>query len=200
MTDVNFHWTHDAMTPRLLAAVGQVVVYWAMIDARITEMCGIFWHKEHPGQGIPRAFNAWTKQLKAYAAKLYADEPGEFRIFAWYIERLRAHNKKRNDLAHGTPGRVTRDGKQFDGLMVPFPSRGTKFVSMTVNDIEQLGQELIQFNGETCFVSGALVMAHNVASPDIQVWQGPDASILVTKEHRSPKLPRWHPPPPTFQP
>lgn len=200
MSTVTFHWRHDWITPRLLTAVGAVVLEWAMIDQQITDMCGRFWFNKYPGQRIPRAFDKRSTELLARAKELYAQEPDECRIFAWYIQRLKTLNGKRDDLCHGTPGRVAKDdGKFYDCLMVPFPSRATKYERMTVDDIERLLNDLKNLSRETGTVSWAFSEALDASSGNKSIWREPGGWTLVTMDNRSPRLPRENPPPATFQ-
>jgi hypothetical protein len=202
MTNIHFQARYEWMTPRLQAAVGRVIIEWAGIDASVTEICDRFWPDVHPREGIPRPFVRRSKELKDYGRSLYLDklqEPDEWRTFAWYVQRLRTLNDQRDDIAHGQPGLITKNGKQFEGLMVPYPSRETKFVEQTVLDIEELAETLQAIRNETGQVRHAFWLAHEAASPDRQVWQARNGWTQLTKENRSPMLPRWHHPPATFQ-
>jgi hypothetical protein len=99
------------MTPRLLSAIGSAVIYWAMIDHRIIEVCEFAWRTSHPGERVPRSFDIRIAGLKEIAASIYKNEPDEYRIFSWYVQRLRTLNGRRDDLAHGLPGKVTKKGR-----------------------------------------------------------------------------------------
>jgi hypothetical protein len=202
MTNVQFQAHYEWMTPRLQAAVGCVIIEWAGIDAGLTHICENFWVDVHPNDTIPRPFDKRSKAIKDYGRTLYLDklqEEDEWRFFSWYIERLRNLNNRRDDIAHGQPGLIIKDGKQFEGLMVPRPSKETRFVEQTVLDIEDLAQQLTTMRGETTQVAYAFWSAHIAASPHRQAWRNQSGWTLITKENRNPRLPRWNVPPPTFQ-
>jgi hypothetical protein len=202
MTNVHFQARYEWMTPRLQSAVGRVIIEWAGIDAGVTDICQNFWVDEHPQVTIPRPFDKRSKAIKDYGRKLYLEklqERDEWRFFAWYIQRLRTLNDRRDDIAHGQPGLITKDGKQFEGLMVPRPSKETRFVEQTILDIEDLGQQLTAILGEATQVAYAFWAAHVAASPHRQAWRVQNGWTQITKENRSPKLSRWNVPPPTFR-
>ena len=196
---IGFHWHSDWMTPRLLSAIGSAVIYWAMIDHRIIEVCEFAWRTSHPGERVPRSFDIRIAGLKEIAASIYKNEPDEYRIFSWYVQRLRTLNGRRDDLAHGLPGKVTKKGRTYDGIKIPFPSRDTKYSELTVEDIEELAEDLKAMEGETYQVSMALLQALQASSGNISIWQDPDGWAPLTKDNRSPKLPRENLPPPTFR-
>jgi len=203
MADFQFHADFNTITPRLEAAVGRVILEWAVIDDCITQLCHTFWCEAHPNDAVPRPFDKRSKAAKSFAKIMYLDrlkEPDEWVTFAWYIQRLRNLNDKRDDIAHGHPGRITVAGKSFDGLMIPRPWRKTRFEKQSLSDIEQLGEDLRRIRAETLEVSYAFYQAHAASSPNKQAWQDQNGWKQVTKENRSPKLPRWNVPPPTFQP
>ena len=199
MTGTTFHWQRKDITPRLLMAVGAVTLQWAMIDAEITKMVQLFWFRQNPNRPPPRSFDRRIKNLLVFAATLYTDEPDEHLVFKWYAQRLKTANGLRDDITHGIPGKITKSSHTYDGLMVPKPSGSTKYVPMKVGDIESLAHELTELHRETIEVSGALWAAQAASSPDIKVWQDRGAWTRLTKDNRSPMLPRWNPPPPTFQ-
>lgn len=181
-------------------AVGRVILQWAWIDHDITRMCEFAWWNDFPDQKIPRAFNARVKGLKQVAKRIYKDEPDEYRVFCWFIQRLRNANDRRDDLAHGRPGIASIDGgEEFECLMVPFPSRETKYEPMRVDQIERLHRDLSTITIELRTVSWAFSQALQASSGNISTWQEPDGWTRLTMANRSPKLPREHPPPPTFQ-
>lgn len=97
---------------------------------------------------VPRSFDIRIAGLKEIAASIYKNEPDEYRIFSWYVQRLRTLNGRRDDLAHGLPGKVTKKGRTYDGIKIPFPSRDTKYSELTVEDIEELAEDLKAMEGE----------------------------------------------------
>ena len=199
MTSTQFHWQHDDITPPLATAVGHVILQWAMIDPEVTKMLALFWARHHPSEHPPKPFNRRVAQLMRFAADLYADEPDEHLLFKWYIQRLRMASGKRDDIAHGIPGKITKGKRTFVGLMVPKPVGKTRFVPMMLKDITKLASELESFHLETIQVSTALWTAQAASSPDTRVWQDRGEWTLLTKDNRSPKLPRSNPLPPTFR-
>jgi hypothetical protein len=200
MREISFHWKAEWITPRLVTSIGRLVLEWSGIDHEVTRMCQGFWLRKYGDQGIPRSFDRRSVELKGYAAELYANEPDEYRVFSWYLQRLRTINGKRDDIVHGMPGKVTKGGREFEGLMVPFPSRPTKFIPMAIQDIEQVLEELRSLHIETGQVAYAIYIAAQVASLR-EIPNPPTLGGLLpsTTGPRSPMLPRWHPPPPTFQ-
>ena len=199
---VGFHWHHEWVTPRLRMAVGDVSLEWAGLDIEITRMCEGCWSRAYPDErGVPRPFDKRQKGLRAFGQFLYASEPDENLIWAWFLERVKNANFKRDDIAHGIPGKVTNEkGEQYDGLMVPYPSRAPKFIKMSLSDIEALVESLKELRREMTQVSFAFHQALAASSPNTRTWLDPNMSIPLTMDNRSPKLPRWQPPPPTFRP
>ena len=203
MTNIKFEARYEWMTPRLQTAVGRVIIEWAGVDHELTTLCENFWVDVHPNDKISRSFETRSRSAKDYGKILYLEklqEPEEWRFFAWYIERLRDLNNQRDDIAHGQPGLITRNEKQFEGLMVPRPSKETRFVESTVSDIEILADKLGQLRGEASQVAHAFWAAHVAASPHRQAWRAQNGWQQITKDNRSPMLPRWNVPPLTFRP
>jgi hypothetical protein len=197
---ISFQWHHEWITDRLTMAVGAVILKWAMMDEDLTRMCQTFWFDDHPEERMPRSFDKRTRNLVESVAKRYSDEHGEFRQFAWFIQRLRIASSKRDDLAHGLPGKVTVDGREFEGLYVPFPSRMPRGVPMTVFDIENFHRnELYALHVEMGNVSSTLSKVREYASYD--KFDPPTLGGLIPakKDRQRPKLPRWNLPPPTFR-
>lgn len=197
---VTFHWHYEMNSPRLLMAVGSVILEWSWIDHDITKICEFVWHFKYPKQSVPRAFNARIKGLKEVYKTIYASEPDEYRQLCWFIQRLRDINNRRDDLAHGRPGRAQiNDGDWFECLMVPFPSRDTKYTPMNVEGIEKLHSDLKLITNEVRDVSDALTVALQASSGNISTWQDPHGLMPLTMANRSPMIPRLNAPPPTFR-
>jgi hypothetical protein len=137
--------------------------------------------------------------LRKLAKSLYANEPEEHRLFRWYLHRLAMLDSKRDDIAHGIPGTITRGRFVYEGLMVPFPSKPTRIPQMSVEDIEQLGRDLESMDDETDDVSEAVTQALQASSGNTEVWQEPHGWTRLTMDNRGPRLPRTNLPPPTWQ-
>ena len=187
------------MTPELLQTVGEIIVYWAMIDDQITRILGPFWFDHHPEERMPRSFDRRINRLVDILTPMYVYEPDEYRIFKWYVHRLKTANGQRDDISHGIPGSFTRKGRTLTGLMVPFPSRKTKYVPQSLKNIKALSKTLQALQSETVYVSLALGAVRDASLPDIRVWRDPGGWTQITMENRDPMLPRDIPPPPTFQ-
>ena len=198
-----FRWTIESITPRLLQTVGYIILEWSMIDHEVTRMCELFWFNAHPGEKLSRRFDRRVTILKDFVKELYTkeypNEPDEYRIFAWYLQRLKTSNGKRDALAHGLPGTITEGRRKFEGLMVPEPSRNARFVQMSLTDIDKLAEEMRNLHIETIQVSTAISKAQAAASPNKSAGLIDGVWTQLTKENRSPKLPRGNLPPPTFQ-
>jgi hypothetical protein len=199
MSEIKFEWKREWLTPLLLQAVGGVILNWSRVDHEIIKLCEHVWRVEFPTTRVPRPFNARTTTLLTFARKLYLNEPEEFRIFAWYIQRLRTLNDSRDDVAHGTPGIVTKHGKSSECLMVPFPSRATEFRPITIRQIENLSLKLDALASETSWVSGAVSRAIMASSSGIYRELIDGEWRRLTMYNRTPRLPRDSLPPPSFR-
>ena len=153
---VSFRWARKDITPPLLMAVGSIILDWAMIDNEVTKMVNLFWHKKHPGEKIPQPFDKRIRHLRDFADTVYADEPDEWIVFRWYLQRLKDANGKRDAIAHGMPGMITKGKRKYRGLMVPHPSKPTTYVPMTVKDVVRLSETILTLHAETSTISRAL--------------------------------------------
>ncbi len=200
MQNVLFHWDRENITPRLLIAVGSVTLTWAMIDTDISRALLLFWCQDKPDEPPPRSFDRRIASLMRYAEALYVNEPDERRTFRWYAQRLKQANGLRDSVAHGQPGKITKGRRTYFGLMVPQPSGRTQYVPMKISDVERLAETLGNLHAETVVVSHALWAAQTASSPNRQSFSQIHGKwTKLTKENRSPRLPRWHPPPSTFR-
>lgn len=204
MTTTGFHWSIDVITPRLKQEVGSIVLYWALIEWQFTEICERFWRESNPGrEKLPPRFDRRAAilldQVKAFYAKEYPDEPEEFRQFAWFMQRLKTANGKRDALVHGLPGVASINGRKFPAIETRYPSEDAKYVQMSLDDIGNLDLEIWRLYAETCKVSRALNRALDAASPNKSRQLVGGEYVLLTKQNRDPKLPRETPPPPTFR-
>ena len=112
---IGFSGTYD-IDPALAQAIGEVIVWWARLDTIITSTCMSFWTIAHQRGGkMPQSFRTRATHLKNFAKALYANEPEEYRAMAWFIQRVRTINDKRDDIAHGNPGIITRNGRSYPG-------------------------------------------------------------------------------------
>jgi hypothetical protein len=201
-TEILFHWHYENITPRLVIAVGTIILEWAMIDAEVTSMLRLFWTRKRDNERPPKSFDRRVKNLIEFADDLYGNvlaEPDEQRVFRWYIQRLRCASGRRDDIAHGMPGTITQHGRTYEGLQVPHPVGSTRFVPFSTDDIIRFVGDVMALHHETREVSHALYLALMAASPGTLRVQTPDGFLPVTKENRGLKLPRWQPPPPTFR-
>ena len=180
-------------------AVGSITLDWAMIDHDVTNMVQYFWHEKNPGETIPRPFDKRIRHLRGFADTVYADEPDEWIVFRWYLQRLKTANGKRDAIAHGMPGIITKGKRNYRGLMVPYPSKPTEYVPMTIKDLLGLVDTLSHLHAETATVSSALWAAQAASSPNKHFSQVRGKWTRLTKENRSPMLPRDHLPPSTFR-
>ena len=199
IASVSFHWRRDAISQRLLLAVGSIMLDWSMIDHEITKMVEMFSRAEGSDERIPRDFKKRSPLLRGFTDKLYADEQDEWLIFRWYLQRVRQASRKRADIAHGMPGTITKGRRTYEGLMVPFPSKTPDYVPMTMPQIVGLANELRSLLDETILVSSAVGIAHIAASPQKSFSQVDGVWTQLTRDNRSPRLPRDHPPPLTFR-
>ncbi len=198
MNQTTFHWQATDETPELLMMVGAITLTWSRIDDQITQMLLPFWFDDRPTQGIPRSFDRRIGALVEIVSPLYANEPDELRQFQWYVQRLRNANGQRDQIAHGIPGTITKNGRTFWGLVISFPSRETKYISKSIASIEKLVKSLYDLHFETVQVHYALIALRNASSGNVSTWKKPGGWTPVTMENRSPKLPRLSSPPPTF--
>ena len=164
MTELNFHWKAEWITPRLTMAVGSVILKWAMVDADFTSMARSFWFKDHPEERMPQSFTRRSKNFIQSVGKLYHLEPEEFRQFCWFVHRMRIAASKRDDLAHSKPGLVKRNGREYEGLWIEHPSAATRTIEMSVIDIEMLAEEISSLHVESGQVGMALHVAAQVAA------------------------------------
>lgn len=199
MAKTEFHWQRSDITPDFLMAVGGVTLNWAQVDNEVTRILQPFWFDAHPEKRMPRSFDKRVGNLVKIVEPLYADEPEERRIFKWYIQRLKDANGQRDNIAHGIPGTITKGGRTFQGLMVPYPSREPTYAPKPLDDVAALAKTIDALWRETLDVTAALYAVRNAASGNIRVWQNPDGWSLVTMDNRSPRLPLTIPPPPTFR-
>jgi hypothetical protein len=145
---ITFEMRAENITPQLLINIGLITLNWAMIDNQITDILDHFWLEKHPQEKMPRAFDKRIEHLQECATDLYGKrDPGELRIFKWYAQRLKDANGLRDCIAHGMPGKITKPGATFEGLMVPKPSHPTKYIPMTPNAIAQLTVRLRELLG-----------------------------------------------------
>ena len=199
MSEVSFHWERKNITPPLLMAVGSITLDWAMIDHDVTRMIQSFWYEKHPRKTIPRPFDKRSRFLRDFADTVYADEPDEWIVFRWYLQRLKDANGKRDALAHGMPGMVIKGKRKYRGLMVPHPAKSATYVPMTIREVVGLAATILNLHAETSAVSTALSMAQAASSPNKHFSQVDGKWTQLTKENRSPILPRMVPLPPTFR-
>lgn len=199
---VRFEWRQEYVTPELLCNVGAIVIKWAWLDHEVTAMCDLFWVEAHPEQKLPQSFGARANILQQFGEHLYlAREPEEYRLLAWFLQRSKTVWGKRDDLAHGRFGMITRRGRTCEGFQIPVPGGNTKYIPMSREKIAALSLEIDNLLRESHQVSHALYLAR-VASSSQQtqrtlidgVW------MQLTWENRSPKLPRENLPPPTWHP
>lgn len=169
------------MTPRLLAAIGMVGVRWVHLDKEVTHMSNPFWAEHHPTQRMPRPFDKRADFLNDCAKSLYTNDQNEYRIFGWYLHRLRAANSARDNICHGIPGIVAR------------------YKPQTVEDIESLADQLDRFMIESMRVTQALWAARSALLQGMSARPSLDASTPPKPDHHSPKLPRENRPPSTFR-
>lgn len=200
MAQTTFHWKLSDITPELLMAVGAVTLNWAQADNSITQILQIFWANDRPNERMPRSFDKRVDNLVEFVEPLLASEPDELRVFRWYIQRLRDANGKRDSISHGIPGTITKNGRTFQGLMVPHPSKRTIHIPLPPDDISDVAKTIGGLWEETIIgVYPALIALWQAASGNIRTRQSPDEWKQVTMDNRSPRLPRSCPPPPTFQ-
>ncbi len=194
-----FHWMRKSITAELLQAVGGVTLWWAMVDAAVTDMVRIFWHNKHPDQPIPKPFDRRIRNLRDFAAELLAAEPEELRLFRWFLQRVKAANGERDAVAHGTLGTVKQHGREYSALMVPKPSGTTNYVPMTPDKITKLAETIDALHSEATHVQSALIVALNASSQDKHHSLVDGKWTLLTWGNRNPRMPTDHPPPATFQ-
>lgn len=199
---VQFEWQYEYLTPQLINYVGFIVIKWAWLDHEITRMCETFWFNTHPDDRLPQSFSNRADILQQFAADLYLTrEPEEYRVFAWYLQRVRTVNGKRDDLAHGQHGKITKRGRTYEGLAVPSPGGNVKYIPMSIRAIENLVREIDDLLRESSAVSWALYRARAAAAPNEKHRELVDGVwTLLTWDNRSPKLPRWRLPPSTWNP
>lgn len=197
---IQFSWRPEFLTTQLVQDVGSIVLTWAWIDHEISRMCQMFWLKEHPEERLPQSFDTRANILKIFAKALYVPrEPAEYRIFVWFIQRIKAANGKRDDLAHGIHGLITKNGRTREGLLVPHPSRKTDYIPMTAAQIGKFNEELSTLNREVKWVGLAFSQAVQATSPHKSFGLIDGVWTQDTWDNRSPKLPQLIPPPPTFR-
>lgn len=196
----SYIWKAENMTPRLLTAIGAIVIQWSMIDHEITHMCENWWGKAFPGESVPRPFGRRLDGLRVLAEKVYFRDPAEHRIFRWYLHRLSEFSSKRDDISHGLPVKALHPYKkyEYDALKIPFPSKPTKFKKMDVEKMENLRNALIAFYSETIQVSLAFSQAQQASLRHILVAPK-RRGLQLQSRARNPKLPQLHPPPSTWQ-
>jgi hypothetical protein len=199
---IRFEWRVEYLTHELLINLGFIIIKWAWIDHEITQMCESFWFSEHPDKQLPQSFSKRATILQGFVADLYLTrEPDEYRIFAWYLQRVRTVNGKRDNLAHGRFGKITRRGRTYDALSVPVPSGANKYIPMSMKAIERLAEEINDLLSETPEVSYALSRARAASSSrEIHRALVDGEWTQLTWDNRSPKLPRRHLPPSTWNP
>lgn len=200
MSQITFHWEAKDQTPELLAAIGLVIVTWTRIDNEITRILEPFWSVQKPEERMPRPFDQRITILREIVTPFYNAEPDELRAFLWYLERLKSANGNRDNISHGIAGKITKGRKTFPGLMVAFPSKATKHISYSLEQIQKLGARLEELEGETVHVSAALRAVYETSLPDRRVWRASGGWSRPTMETRTDRLPRYHAPPPAFQP
>lgn len=200
MSAINFHWQRQDVTPRLLLAVGAVTLEWAMIDFEIIRMVQAYWADKCPGKQIPRAFDKRIAFLRNLGDSVYGDEPDEWIVFRWFLQRLKTSNGRRDAIAHGLPGKITKGKRTYRGLMVPRSSGAPRYVPMTTVEIEHLAETFRDLLIETSLVAHALSLAYVAASPNRRQYsQVRGKWTRLTKDNRDHMLPRFHPPPATFR-
>jgi hypothetical protein len=199
---IEFHWTTEYVTPLVVTSVGSIIIQWAWLDHEITSMCQLFWRTSHPDEALPQSFSNRADILQQFAADLYLSrEPEEYRIFAWFLQRVRSANGQRDDLAHGQYGMITKGGRKYEGLMVPIPSGSYKYPQMSMKKMQTLAEEIPELLREASQVSYALYKARAAASSQETHREQVDGVwTRLTWDNRNPKLPRWRPPPPTWNP
>lgn len=197
---IRFAWKSEWITPGLRTVVGSIVLEWAMLDAETTRLCEIFWIHHHPQDALPRPFDRRVRILRDFAANIYAQEPAEFLTFAWFLQRLKTANGHRDHIAHGLPGRITRHGREFAGLLVPHPSSDDRYIPMTLKGIRSLYEEICSLHREASAIAYPLYAAQHYALFGKPVRQVENGSMPATVHSRSPMLPRFSTPPATFRP
>jgi hypothetical protein len=181
-------------------AVGSVSIEWAIVDDCITQILWSLWFYEHQQtERPPRSFDRRIAELKRLVKLLDQNEPDEFRTYAWFDQRLRTANGKRDNIAHGVPGRMTKNGKEYEALQIPFPSQVIpKYAHSTIDDVEDLAVELKELCLEASSIHVAIWAALVASSQNISNGPAPYGLKPVGPDSR-PMLPRDNLPPPTFQ-
>lgn len=198
MSSTSFHWFAENITPNFKRAVGSIVLSWAMIDADLSRTALLFWQHDHPNERKPARFARRVRFLLDFAAALYVDEPDEHLLFKWYVQRLRTVGGHRDNIAHGIPGTITRGKRSYQGLWVPSTFGPDNYVPMKISELGKFALELEQMHFETIGVTAALWAAQVASSPNKQFRQVDGVWTQITRENRSPRLPRFVPLPPTF--
>lgn len=197
MSVINFHWKRSDITPDLLMAVGAVMLNWSMVDDQISNALIPFWVDAKPNERIPRSFDRRINGLVDLISPFYSGEPDEYRIFMWFIQRIKDANGRRDNIAHGIPGTITKKGRTYKGLMIPEHSREATYSPMPFNKITELAETIDELITECGSVTSAL-WAVRSASRSERIWRESDGWKTVTMDNRSPKLPCLRTPPQTF--
>ena len=102
----------------------------------------------------------------------------------------------RDAIAHGQPGEISTGKKTYVGLMVPKPSRKTKYVPLPVGHIKKLANQVDSLQNEARWVNSALGQTKSAYDPNVVQHNMIDGVwTRLTTANRSPMLPRWVPPP-----
>ncbi|MFZ5717384.1 MAG: hypothetical protein ACOY3N_31530 [Bradyrhizobium sp.] len=182
-------------------AVGNVTIQWAVIDHLVTQMLWHLWFYEHSqAERPPRSFDRRIAELKRLTKILYQNEPDEFRTYSWFDQRIRSANGRRDDITHGIPGVMSKNGKEYEVLHIQFPSQiMPKYSHSSVESVEQLAEELKALYLEAVNVFYAISTALVASSQNTVTGPAPYGLKPAIPGNRSPRLPRENLPPPTFQ-
>lgn len=201
MSQIAFHYNPAWITDRMRIAIGNVSIQWALVDNTITQVLWSLWFYEHAQtERPPRSFDRRIAELKRLAKILYQNDPDELRQYSWFDQRIRTANGKRDNVAHGIPGRMTKDGKEREALEIQFPSQIIpRYAHSTIEDVEELAVELGSLYMEAAMVHAAIGAALVASSQNILNGPAPYGLKPVAPGVRNPMLPRDNIPPPTFQ-
>lgn len=197
--DLHFHWKLSDIDDQFIHTVGRIVIAWMPLDEAITEMCRAFVNTALPEKLMPKSFDGRVKFLGHYAKIMYANEPDEWRIFAWFLQRLKSSNGHRDAVVHGRFGMITKNGRSYEGLLVPNPTSPTATIPMTKANLLSLASELEALAREGLDVRFALTMAQSAYGSAIHHSMESGVWTRLTVENRKPRMPRSNVPPAGFK-
>jgi hypothetical protein len=200
MSQTTFQWQASEQTPELLGAIGLIITTWARIDWRVTQTLEPFWLGAKPNDQMPRSFDQRITNLEELATPVFKSAPSDLRTFLWFLQRLKTANGQRDSVTHGIVGQITKNNRTYYGIMIPHPSKKTKYPWFSLEQIHKLGARLSDLEMEIGAVSGVLSDARNASTPGFRAWRIGDGWLKPGAENYTPNLPQDHRPPATFLP